>query len=418
MKKAENIILVMTIFANSLLLSTLTFTGGNYNVFTQSNHWTIIKFILFLAVIVLFIKEILNTKTIPKKIIIVLYSMLLLIILIVANVVLIYSSIHPLLIQDILIFGSRSIPVFIVGLLVVKKDKIDIINKHTQVITLYVSFALVLSFFADEFFITGNTTAFAGANYQLNSYVSAMMIGLNYYYAFVIDKQQLYRYLRTNLMQGVHIVLSILVLLNIFLTGGRGGVVASIIYTLIILIYILRNKNLFNKLFIVFIIGLLYTITVSLLYDPQFYDRFNRAFSFIGQDSFIDIEAANRTIFSRSISYIFESPIFGNGLGTYYNIMGTFPHNLFLQVLFEGGIILLIVLLLLFAFMIIYFLKLIKLNKNYLLILYITITHFTLLMFSSTYLRDDISWLFYGVVCGMFYKTHKKIQLQKNNLLH
>jgi len=398
-------IFIATIFINSILYSTLTFLGFE---FVQPIIWTIIKIAIFVIVISFFIKDIIETSYIPKGIIGILYLLFSLVVLHLFFQTYKYLAIDSRISQDLLIFVSRGIPVFLVGLLISKNNKVDVFVKHLQVVIIYVSLAITLSFFY-KLFITGNYASFGGANYQAESYMSSVMLGMNLYYAFILNKKQhLFDILKNNSIKFLHLLFVLILLLNIFSTGGRGGAVVGIFYILVTLKFIFSSKEIFKIILIISLILLSILIIQNYLEIPQFEEGFKRAFSFIGGNHLINLEESNREmVYMESIKYILNSPIFGYGLGTYYNIIDFYPHNLILLLLFEGGIIYLLFYSILFMRSLNRILKVIRIKREYLIILYIVSGHFILLMFSGTYLRDDISWLFFGISYGLMYNYLK-----------
>ena len=61
-----------------------------------------------------------------------------------------------------------------------------------------------------------------------------------------------------------------------------------------------------------------------------------------------DISAGRNEIYSMAINEFFRSPIWGNGIGSFDSYKGTFPHNIFLQLMVEGGLLFLIPFLIVF----------------------------------------------------------------------
>lgn len=414
MRKLQVFFFIITIFLNALFYATLTFLGGNYNEIIKTNFWLGVKLIFFIIIIIIFVKDFISSKT-PLKATSAIYVLILLIVTTLASQILSFNFIHPLLLQDILIFGSRGIPVLLVGILISKRKEIKRVVSYTQVITIYISLAVLISFFSSNYRL-GNSTSFGGANYQSAAYISALIFGLNLYYVFIHEKKDdLLPFFRTKFMTIVHLILSIILLLNTFQTGGRGGVVTCFVYIIVTFIYLIKNNKYFKIFISIFTIVIFYIVIGEYLDNPEFVAGFDRALSFLGGSSgFISLENSNRdTVFLNALEYIYNSPVYGYGLGTYYQIMGNYPHNLFLLILFEGGILLLIIFLLICFFIIRQLIKLIKFDKNNIIVIYIVLCNFTLLMFSGTYLRDDITWLLYGIIIGSFYHDSQKKKSNK-----
>lgn len=101
-------------------------------------------------------------------------------------------------------------------------------------------------------------------------------------------------------------------------------------------------------------------------------------------------------IYVHAFEMIKSSPIWGSGIGAYYDLYGTYPHNLFLQMFVEGGLLLLI------PISVVIFQSLFKLikavmhkvksDRNQLLIL-LFIVAIPRLMLSSYLWREQTFWL-------------------------
>ena len=105
-------------------------------------------------------------------------------------------------------------------------------------------------------------------------------------------------------------------------------------------------------------------------------------------------KTSNRDIlYEESIKLIKKKPLIGYGFLDYLNQTGFgYPHNFFLEVLLQGGLLFLII----WSIFLIYFFHrltiLIKNNKNYIVILPFVVYCFIQLLFSSTYLLEPFFW--------------------------
>lgn len=61
-----------------------------------------------------------------------------------------------------------------------------------------------------------------------------------------------------------------------------------------------------------------------------------------------DLSAGRNDIYSMAINDFFSSPIWGNGIGSFDSYKGTYPHNIFLQLMVEGGLLFLVPFLIVF----------------------------------------------------------------------
>ena len=110
-----------------------------------------------------------------------------------------------------------------------------------------------------------------------------------------------------------------------------------------------------------------------------------------------DLSSGRGEIYEIAFAGFSNSPIFGNGIGSFDNYSGKYPHNLFLQQLYEGGFLwgVPMIFIVIFSF--------VKLNSNmdkqfrYFLIYLIT-TSIVHLLVSSYFWSSSIYWFLMGLV--------------------
>ena len=155
-----------------------------------------------------------------------------------------------------------------------------------------------------------------------------------------------------------HKILYILMLaptsISALLTGSRGGLLAIMIGILSIFIFSKENKKVYKK--VILLLSILIVLFVVTPYLPSNITE-RLSIKSVAQDS-----ASNRfTIWERSLElFLSSNPInmfFGHGFLTFKNIVGVgmVSHNLFLQTLIEGGILMLTVIVIMFTKIIRYF---------------------------------------------------------------
>lgn len=184
---------------------------------------------------------------------------------------------------------------------------------------------------------------------------------------------------------------------GVVLSGGRGGLMVVFVG---LIVFIIRKKGFlkFIKYFVsIAFIGfiLLYLAKESnFSFSERIGESFDRLFSFISSDG-IDMEGtSNRDDFYNvAIAKISESLIFGYGIFGLVGELGDYyPHNIFLEVLLQGGLIYLSLFLILMACFFYKLVWLVKLKKNEDIILIPTIYWAVLLLFSSSYLQEPFFW--------------------------
>ena len=206
----------------------------------------------------------------------------------------------------------------------------------------------------------------------------------------------------------VIIVLSGIMLLSI---GARGAILCVCVTIAFSFIYA-RNKpiNVYSlkfvlALFVFLIIILFFVDIINGIYD--LFSRYNiqsialeRIVYSLESDG--DLSSGRGGLYDMAIIGFLNSPIFGNGIGSFGDYSGEYPHNLFLQQLYEGGFVWGGPLILM---TIVSFVKLnSNMNKQYrYFIIYLITTSIVHLLMSSYFWSSSIYWFLMGLVFYDFY---------------
>jgi O-antigen ligase len=121
---------------------------------------------------------------------------------------------------------------------------------------------------------------------------------------------------------------------------------------------------------------------IFMYYMPQFLvDRFLRVFDYTGS------EPRMEAVYIPAVKAIAEKPVLGYGLSSSWDVVGFYPHNLFLETYIDSGIlgfILIITIVILFIIGCLFFLKNYeKFSSNYLALCFLTLYH--LLVWNVSY---------------------------------
>lgn len=254
---------------------------------------------------------------------------------------------------------------------------------------------------------------FGGGQYQAFSYFCAFsfLTFLRYFlvqYDLKFWKKLLYIFILLVLFTGV------------VLSGGRGGLIVVLTG---LIVFIIRKKGFlkFAKYFAcsgLVIFSLLYFASKSdFFFSDRITESFDRLFSFISSDGINMEGTSNRDDFyGIAVSKIGGSVIFGYGIFGLVDSLGEYyPHNIFLEILLQGGIIYLFIFL---AVMVVFFFKLsrlIRLKKDEDVILIPTIYSVVLLLFSSSYLQEPFFWFSLSYVFSYPFNNLKK---QKREIIN
>lgn len=193
-----------------------------------------------------------------------------------------------------------------------------------------------------------------------------------------------------------YLLASLASILPVLIMGSRGPVVAWVIYfALLILISDIRAPY---KLFIVAVV-----LLVVISRDWVFRNLY-RMFSAAGVESRtlrlllsgeISRDSGRGLIQSRCLEMIRENWLLGNGIGADQRVIGTYPHNLFIEILLHFGIVAGVPVL---VFLILAAIKKLVNTDNKKLYFFYFCVGFLPTMLSGTYLTSISFWLFMGYV--------------------
>jgi len=201
------------------------------------------------------------------------------------------------------------------------------------------------------------------------------------------------------------------------LAGGRGAFLVILISGLVFTYRILKKRYLPILLLTMVSIYLIFNLLIDKL-GVRFLESYTRIFSYI-DSSGINIEGASNRgwFYEYALNLFYENMLFGHGIFRYTIKAGAFyAHNIFLDILIQGGIILMI----LFLFLMFSFFNKLRKILNYdsksNLILIFVIYSFTQLLFTGIYLQDPFFWFSLAYVFSYIMPKvkHSNIKYEKN----
>ncbi len=396
------------LFGVNILTLPFTFFSINsifsikYEGIESSNSYTIIIITSALLFYGMLIKRVMFRKHSKKEFLVFFSAMF---IILNALYVYIFKGIdtQKFIIQFLLLV----MPALLYGLELSRNGNLHSISTNLFVVAIIVTLSVV-TLIPKMLFIPTNElmTFFGGGHYQAFSYsVSfSFLVSIVYYFFYFQNKK-----LITKLF---FMTLFLVQVSGVVLSGGRGGAGVAIVG----LFCVLLNKFHFQRVIkiITSIIASLFIITLSLFfYFQEYSDRviegFARIFSIVNEGGIDFTQTSNRDlVYAETINLILKDPIFGVGIfGYLIKTDGGYPHNFFLEILLQGGILFLIMWSIFFLFFLIKLVKLIKEEKHkYLLATFIY--SFVLLMFSGTYLLEPFFWFNLSYVLVSTSKLNRK----------
>lgn len=245
---------------------------------------------------------------------------------------------------------------------------------------LIISLILSIPLFFINFGNYNGGTRMTISYYMLPTYIAMIM-------TFIVDKNKTKEMVITKIV--LILIFSYPYIKFLIEYASRGVILA--IAVCILLCIIINKKKLKDKLLILFFV-LILGITSGIWFKPLVISTNNilqnlnirievieKSAKLIENDKFDD---GRDKVYSRAIEGIIEHPLIGNGIGDYAEKYVTYPHNILLQALYEGGIIFfwVMLLILLYSIYILIFDNETEMEKKYLLVMFISIAIIRLML--------------------------------------
>ena len=164
----------------------------------------------------------------------------------------------------------------------------------------------------------------SGFLYQNISYYSAFNVGLTLFLLY----EKVFKKAWTWLLCSVLVIVQVAICV---LSGGRGGLLLAII--LIALYIILQFRKSILILIPVCLVGFVFLFVPIPGIENESISRSLSVFSGVSIDEIrVDLQ-------SQAISFFLRKPIFGNGIGSVFYLVGIYSHNFMTDILCETGIV-------------------------------------------------------------------------------
>ena len=338
-----------------------------------------------LAVVVAFV-FFLSIHRIPRRIYIGGLLLCAIIILLYFSTRCFYDEVNNRYTSYFLSMGVRFIPAVLTGMYMLSHD--DIMKKVEYAllpfILLYTITLASVAFTANIGVNIAQTFNTDFLNYQSISYYSIFAFGFNMY--LIVQCSNSY----TRYRRYILIALAILQVIITIMAGGGGAFVLGCVFTL----YFALKHITFSKLISYILIGLAVLLTINaILSDNEIFKMgFERIFNFFGNTEAIGTD--NRWIrWNLAWNAFTKSPVFGHGLGSVFYEVGFYSHNIFTDMLCEGGVVLFLI----FIFVLMKFIRAsqILITEDYRneIIVIVFLCSFVMNSFSGYYLSDTGIWL-------------------------
>lgn len=288
--------------------------------------------------------------------------------------------------------GVRFVPAVLAGVLILKDDRalksvekalLPFVIFYTYILAKYILNVEVGVNMADTFNIEG------GMNYQNMAYYSVFAFGLTLYTLTYSKYSRVISYLV--------IVMAFLQFTLAIMAGSRGAFVLALVF-----IFYFGAKNFSMKTILrYFVIGALtfYIGRYLLLNNELLGQGFNRIFDFFSDSQ--AIEEDDRWIRWEMAWHAFlNSPIWGNGIGSVFYKVGFYSHNIFTDMLCEGGLILAVFFVSKLKTVYTKSKTLIRMDRKNEIMVVIFLCSFINICFSGYYLSETGIWLSMAYILG------------------
>jgi O-antigen ligase len=208
---------------------------------------------------------------------------------------------------------------------------------------------------------------------------------------------------KTVLRKFVSLLAALVGLLTMFFSGTRGASIAFILAFLPLYFYV-RSATLFKQIVTAVLITSAIITTIAL--TPEDITSRWQQLSSVENVS----EMTRVPIYKNALMMIAEAPVYGNGIGSFYDKYGTWPHNIFLEMLVEFGVVGAIWFLYFLALTIQKVRKFIKdtsisrVDKQFMMMLFCGFIFFLIgAQVSGDIPGNSAIWLFSGIIYGYSY---------------
>ena len=290
-------------------------------------------------------------------------------------------------------------------------SKLGSILKNMNIVMIVITIAIALTI---PKILSVGIISFGLGTYQTLSYLAAFAFGINLYNILASGNNQKFKFQKHKAYKIIEIFFLIIQIIGVFISGGRGGAVLLLANTLV-LFYILSRHNLKRLIaFIIIFVPILYVTLISI--SPELANmietRTERTFSYISEDGLDLSKTSGRDIvYSAALGMFAEKPLFGYGFYEQFDILmkrfnAPYVHNLIIEIVLQGGIVLLLI----FTYLFIkHFNKLktyLKIHKEHTLFVTIYLYAIIFLMFSGTYLGT--TYFGFAMTYILMYNTSNK----------
>ncbi len=391
------LIYTATIYINFFFSPILALMGRRHEIESGDNTWALTVGFAFIISMFFSLKSLLTKKTLHYGKNLLLFPILFFVFAFIFEEMLPLSGNIGYPISKWFIFSVLYVwPAVFIAIDVATENSLDQMYKWVDMLAVLISLGMVPTLMSLEL---GTRMNMAGDSYNAIAYMGAFAVGI-LLYGIVSPYQELrFKIFQLKSYKILSVVFILINVAAVFISGGRGGALLLILNVIICLFTFNRSgKEIIKKtLFAVIALALFIFVFGRFLNAYGLSDFFEmgieRTFSYISGGSIDMSETSDRDeVYKAAFENISNYPILGQGVFRTMSMYGGYPHNFFLEILVDGGIVYLIFWLFYLIFFMNIFRRTIRKNpaKRYLLI-FATLP-FLSLLFSGTYTNDSYLW--------------------------
>lgn len=402
LSKIEVILLTISLFGTLIFFGYYTLTGRVYGGAASDNSYISFMMIVDIIPLSLFVKF-LFSKGNKKNV-----APIIIVLMILTAIYGIGVGVSDINFKSLLAFSS---PAAVTGILIAKSNRSWYFVKLLEPVMLFLTVVGIASM--RYLLVVRNLQDMGeeGIGISSLSYHCGFAFALNLYFLlFGNEMPERFKYAQTTLYKYVSILLLIVQFAVGLSSGGRGGFVLLLVSGVVMVFLRLAHRRGSSSKTVFTFFLLLMAGFIAVQFMPEnivgaMTTGSERTFSYISKGGGIDTsETSNRdVVYADCIRSIEDSPIIGHGIlmrGTPF--YGDRPHNIFFEVLLQGGILYLMLFL---AFILSLFNKTKRLVRqgHGLFIVPVALYPMVELMFSASYIGTDLFWfvISYILCCEM-----------------
>lgn len=282
-------------------------------------------------------------------------------------------------------FIAFSIPCCFIGTSMGVEKSVKMLSKWLEVTMLFVTTAVVISM---PYVIYARTVDF---EYQTYSYYCGFAYSINLFFLLNGKDFDRFKFFRKKVYNVLSVILLVIQAGCCLMSGGRGGFILVIASSVL---FLLMSKRM--SFFQILMAVALFIVVVAILpsdFTSSITLGSERTFSFIRGGS-IDLGSASDRdiVYDRAVDLISDRMLLGYGIFGYASYNHGTPHNIFLEVMLQGGLVYSLFFWSFIVFIIVKLRRIIKADKSNRLLLAIGIWPAVELLFSSSYMMFGLFW--------------------------